>query len=489
MASLRKSLALSALQSYIGIALQLVSTVVLSRILTPEEVGAFAVAAVFAALASNFRDFGIAEYLIQVRELAERNIRAALAVNIAMSWSMGLLLLAVAPLAGSFYRSEAVTQVILVQALNFALIPFGAIHMAYYRREMNFKPLLTARLVADTGSLVTSIALALGGLGALSMAWATVVGTALTVVVALAYRKPGFPMRPSLQGAREVLRFGGLASLIYVFSQLGRSAPELVIGRAMSVTDVAFYSRGAGLIQLFRQLVLRAVTPVCLPYFAQSVREEGNVGRAYARGITIFTGVGWVFLGFLAMAAFPAIRLVYGEQWMAAVPLAQILCLAAALELVHHLSREALLAHGQVALASRLQIVIQMAQFAGLAAVLPFGLAGACWGLCAAALVGLALSQWHLHHGTGFGLGTLWTACRPSALVALLALAPMAALAWAWPAGESNYLRFLACGGALTVSAWLLALRQTAHPLWDELLRAGRPLLQRLGAMPTRLGP
>ena len=121
--------------------------------------------------------------------------------------------------------------------------------------------------------------------------------------------------------------------------------------------------------------------------------------------------------------------------------------------------------------------------------MLPFGLAGACWGLCAAALVGLALSQWHLHHGTGFGLGTLWTACRPSALVALLALTPMAALAWAWPAGESNYLRFLACGGALTASAWLLALRQTAHPLWDELLRAGRPLLQRLGAMPTRLGP
>ncbi len=64
----------------------------------------------------------------------------------------------------------------------------------------------------------------------------------------------------------------------------------------------------------------------------------------------------------------------------------------------------------------------------------------------------------------------------------------MAVLAWAWPVGESNYMRFFACGAALTAVAWLLALRQTAHPLWPELLRAGRPVLQRLGAVPSGTG-
>ena len=50
-------------QADLGVALQLLSTMVLSRVLTPAEVGTFAVATVFAALASNFRDFGVAEYL------------------------------------------------------------------------------------------------------------------------------------------------------------------------------------------------------------------------------------------------------------------------------------------------------------------------------------------------------------------------------------------------------------------------------------------
>ena len=149
MAALRRSLALSAAQSYLGVVLQLASTVVLSRVLTPAEVGVYAIATAFAALATNFRDFGIAEYLIQAKTLSERNIRAAFAVNIAMSWAMAVLIFVGALWAGSFYRSDVLVDVMRVQALNFLLIPFGAINMAWFRREMNFKPQFVAGVVGD----------------------------------------------------------------------------------------------------------------------------------------------------------------------------------------------------------------------------------------------------------------------------------------------------------------------------------------------------
>ena len=58
--SVRKSLAFSALDSYVAMVLQIASTVIIARILTPEQTGVFAVAAVFASLASAFRDFGVA---------------------------------------------------------------------------------------------------------------------------------------------------------------------------------------------------------------------------------------------------------------------------------------------------------------------------------------------------------------------------------------------------------------------------------------------
>jgi O-antigen/teichoic acid export membrane protein len=108
MTELRRSLIYSAAQSYISVALQLVSTAVLSRILTPAQVGVFAVATVFAALASNVRDFGIAEYLIQAKDLSADRIRAAFAANIITSWSMALAMWIASTPVGDFYHSPQI---------------------------------------------------------------------------------------------------------------------------------------------------------------------------------------------------------------------------------------------------------------------------------------------------------------------------------------------------------------------------------------------
>ena len=69
MSDVRRSFILSFADSYLAIALQLASTVIISRLLKPAEVGVFAIAAAFSTLASTFRDFGMGEYLIQARDL------------------------------------------------------------------------------------------------------------------------------------------------------------------------------------------------------------------------------------------------------------------------------------------------------------------------------------------------------------------------------------------------------------------------------------
>jgi O-antigen/teichoic acid export membrane protein len=377
--------------------------------------------------------------------------------------------------------------VMRVQALNFLLIPFGAINMAWFRREMNFKPQFFASVLSDGASLGLAVALALQGLGPLSLAWSSFAGTAVAVAVSLYFRPDGFPRLPGFRGIREVIQFGSFASGIYVLGQLGRGAPEMIIGRIQGVADVAIFSRAGGLVQLFRQLVVRAIMPVCLPYFSKAVREEHSVNRAYVRGMAIFTAIGWTFLGFLAMAAFPAVRVVYGDQWAASVPLARILCVAGAVELAHYLAKDALLAHGEVRLAARLQLLLQLAQVLGLAAVIPFGVTGACWGLLASSLLGVCLSQWHMRSGTQFRVGQFWEACHRSLLVTALALAPMAAIFISIQATEANYMRYLLLGGSITFVCWLLALRGTGHPLWAELQRATAPLHRRLAMLVRRV--
>lgn len=473
MGNIRKSLAFSAAESYFSLGLQIISTMVISRILTPEETGVFAVATVFAALASNFRDFGVGEYLIQETDLTADKIRAALTLNIAISWFMGALLFAGSAVASDFYRSAGVGQVMRVQAFNFLLIPFGAVTMAYFRRELNFKPIFIVSVVANTGSFVVAIACALRGMGFMSLAWSSLAGVALTVLSSVLLRPAGFPRLPGLRGVAEVFHFGKFASGIYFLGQLGKGAPEMIIGRAQNMASVAMFSRATGLVEIFNRLVLRAVLPVCMPYFARSSREDGSLVKGYLTSISYLTAIGWPFIMFLGVIAFSAIRIVYGPQWVAAAPLAQIVCAAAAVELVYHLAKEALLAVGKAKLSNNLQAGQVTAQVLALLAVIPFGLPGAAWGFLAATVVGAALSHWVLSRSIGLRLGDVARTCLPSMYITGISVAPVAIWAAVEGITENNFARFAVAGGILTAGGWILAIKLLGHPLWHEAVKVG----------------
>ena len=480
MSSVRKSLAFSALDSYVGLLLSIASTVVIARILTPEQTGVFAVAAVFASLASTFRDFGVAEYLIQERALTDAMIRAALTVNIAISWLMAVLLFVLAPLAADFYRSPGVAQVMQVQSINFLLIPFGAVTMAWFRREMNMKPIFIAGLAANIVSFSVSITLALHGFGAMSLAWSSLAGVLVTVALSVWMRPAAFPRWPGLLGIGRVLQFGKFASGVYIFGQAGKGAPEMIIGRAQDMAAVGMFSRGNGLVEIFNRLVLRSIMPVCLPYFAKGVRDHGSPKPGLLVTMSYLTAVGWPFLLIMGIGAYAAIRLMYGAQWLAAVPLSQLLCAAAAVELVYYPAKEAMLSLGKARESNSLQMGIQTLRVAGLLAAVPFGLVGACWGLLAAAVLGAGLSHWYLARLLGLHLRDCVAALWPSAAVSLIAAVPMAVWALVSPLGEHNYVVAGVVSGALCAACWIGALRAVKHPLWSELAGLAGPLFSRL---------
>ena len=469
MASIRRSLAFSMANTYVGLPLQIIGTMIISRLLTPAEAGVFAVAAVFTTFASMFRDFSVAEYLIQVKELDNAKLRAALTVNIAISWSMGALLFILAPFAADFYRHPGVAQVMKVQCVSFLIVPFGAVTMAYFRRELNFRPIFVASLLANIVTFAVSTLSALNGLAYMCLAWSSLAGIVVTVAVAMWYRPPDFPRWPGLEGIGPVLQFGKFASGIYIFGQLGRGAPEMVIGRSHGMAEVALFSRSGGLVELFNRLILGAVVPVCQPYLAKGQREDGSVVNDYLRIISYLTAVGWPALLFLALSAFAAIRILYGPQWVQAADLAQLLCAVAAVDLVHYLSKEALLAAGEPKRASLLQLSTQAARVVGLLAVIPFGLRGACWGLFAAALVSLAISQRVMSKSVGLHWRPVIQSCRLSALVAVGTGIPLSLFYFYVPPAEHNYLWWIAVAGFIVLVSWLILLRAVAHPIWAEL--------------------
>src|SRR3954471_18229382 len=136
----------------------------------------------------------------------------------------------------------------------------------------------------------------------MSVAWSSLAGAIGTVAGAAGYLLADLALFPRPKGLAEVIHFGKFAGGVYVFGQLGRGAPEMIIGRARDMVEVAFFSRASGLVEIFKRTFWRAVLPVCLPYFAHGRREQGSVVNGYLTSAALLTAIVWPLLCFMAIA-------------------------------------------------------------------------------------------------------------------------------------------------------------------------------------------
>ena len=470
---------MAVLDNYASIALQIAGTIVMARLLTPRDFGAFTVAAVLSTMAGSVRHFGVPEFLLQEKHLDEVLLRAAFGVSLIASASFGVLLFLLAPLVQAFYGAADVASVLRILSIGYFLTPFAVVTMACFRRELRMAPLFAANLCASIVSFVVGIGLAANGHGPSSLAWSATAGVAASVVIALIMKPAAIPAWPSLRGAGRILRFGGHASGVYLFGQAGTTLPDAIIGKVESVTSVAHFSRANGLVELFNRLLLQSILPVVGPAFAQSARAQGDLRTVYLVGTAHLTAVAWPLLLLIGLLSYPAIRLIYGPQWIESVALAQVMCVGAAVGVTYHLTKDALLALGQAKACSYLQLKVHALRLTGLIAAMPFGLEAACWGLVAGSVLGAVVTQRALHLATGLTFGAIVQATSTSFWVALITTLPTLILVLTISPAESNYLGVGLSGVTMAVLAWSVAMKQLAHPLWGEIVHVVRHATRR----------
>lgn len=327
MSSTRRALALSFTTQYLAMAVQFATTIVISRLLVPEEVGVYSVAAAFVALGQILRDFGTGQYIIQEQDLTNERIQAAFSVTLLLGFSLALIMLQIAPIAGNFYDNPGIEKIIKLLAFNFALLPFGTITAAYLRRSMNFLPMAISRVGSASMRAIVTISCAFSGLSYMSLAWGGIAQTVTTILIMLYFRPAELPKMPGLRGIRRVLSFGGKMSVIEILEHTSASIPDLVIGKTLGMHSVGIFSRSVGTIRLFRQLVMQGAYPVINPYFAEMKRGGNKIREPYLKALSYIMGVSWPIFGFLFIIAEELTLALFGPNWLEIVPLVKTLCI------------------------------------------------------------------------------------------------------------------------------------------------------------------
>ncbi|RMD63169.1 MAG: lipopolysaccharide biosynthesis protein, partial [Alphaproteobacteria bacterium] len=244
MSILRKSFAWSFAQRYFNLALSFITLPVLSRILTPEEVGVYSVGVAFVALAHVVRDFGVADYIIQERDLTRARIQTAFGVSLVIGWTIGVVLFALSVPISVLYEEPGLRDVMRVLGLNFFVIPFSLPVLALLRRNMAFDVRARVTMASSFAHAVASIGLAVAGFGYMSLAWASLIGVLTTAILAARHRPSGIGVWPKLVEWRRVASFGGIATVRVFLDVVGERAPDFVLGRMIGFSAVGLYSRG-----------------------------------------------------------------------------------------------------------------------------------------------------------------------------------------------------------------------------------------------------
>ena len=359
MASVRKSLAISFADKYSVMVVQFASTLILARLLTPEDIGIFSVGAVVVGFAHMLRDFGVANYIVQEKELTTERLRTAFGVTLIISWGAASILYACSGPISRFYDEPGVSNVIIILAVSFLFIPFSSTILGLLRREMKFGTLFWVNLLSAIAHTLTGVTLAFFGFGFESLAWATIASAATTVIIAIINRPDNAQFIPSFSEFRRIFSFGSYSSGSALAQEAGLSAPDLAIGRLLGFEALGYYSRAMGMISIFDKLVSSAISPIILPIFSKITRENGDLRQPYLLAHAYNSAISWPFFAFLGLMAFSVTRILYGPQWDAAVPILQVLCIAFALRSLSSFAYTVLISQGQVKKCFYIQIILQ----------------------------------------------------------------------------------------------------------------------------------
>jgi O-antigen/teichoic acid export membrane protein/peptidoglycan/xylan/chitin deacetylase (PgdA/CDA1 family) len=482
----RKAIGISFATQYVDMGIQFLSVMVLARVLSPAEIGTFSLAAMLMTMLHVFRDFGVAQYIIQEREMTPAKLQSTMGVSIVLALLAGAGLFALSGPVSRFYANPELRDVMWVMSASFAISPFGSLLLGVLRRENRLTAIFYVKTASALCQVSVAIGLALNGVGAISLAWANFAGILAFGVVSNLLRPPGVPWTPRFRGIRAILSFGSVSSLGNLANIAGSSAPELVVGKVMSIAAVGYFSRATGLVQLFTRLIGNALTPLVLPYFAQVRRNGTSLAEPYLLAVNQLTAVAWPFFSVLLVLAYPVTRALYGEQWDASVPVARVLCLGGAISAIGLFASQAMVAAGQVRSATLCNLIVQPLRIVAVLAAATQDLLAIAVALLLAETAGLVATCWFLRRTIDVAPTAIMRACARSAVITVCALVvPL----MVWMAGSdqpSHTWSALLTGGVGAMLGWIGGLALTRHPLGEHVLPLlGLSTARRTGQIPA----
>lgn len=351
-----------------------VVTILVIRILTPEDYGLMALAMAMISFLSLFEEIGLGSAIVQRAELEQRLLELIFGLLIMLDLVLYACIWIGAPFAASFFDTPELTDIMRVVGLLLIINAFGTLPDAMLSRRMEFRGKSIALFTAMVSGSLLTLALALNGHGVWSLVIGNLFMAAVRVIVLQLFARVWYRPRFALSGVGSAARFGGFITidrlLWYVYSQ----SDALIIGKLLGKEILGFYSVGMHLASLPMQKLAGMLNEIGFSAFSRLQGDPEGLREHFVKAVRLLSLLAFpVFLGISSVAP-EIVGIFLGDKWGSAVLPIQVLSLVVPLRLLNTVLPSSLYGIGRAEVSVSNNVIA--------CALMPISFAiGAQWGL------------------------------------------------------------------------------------------------------------
>ncbi|RED49873.1 lipopolysaccharide biosynthesis protein [Aestuariispira insulae] len=367
-----------------------IMTILVMRMLTPDDYGIMAMAVAYYGFFFLLRDFGLSTALVQNRNATTDDFRNVLGLLILINLGFSAFGYLTAPIIAGFYGEADLVPLGQLISLGVLISALGIIPDTHLKREMMFKQRTMVETVSRLSSGLISLAMAYNGYGFWSLAAAYLLYQLFCAIgkfaVAPFWHLPSFSLKP----IRKLMKFGGVISVHSIFSYIFTETDKFIIGKMLSATSLGLYEVARTTVSLPVVKLSEVIQAILLTTFSISGDKIATVSYQFSRALQVGTFIFFPVMFGISAIAPEVISVLLGEKWEPAVPLMVLLAIAVAFQSIEVLLNPTLNAIGKPSLTLSITIV-------NVIIVLPAILISTNWGI--------------------YGVCVAWVAAYPIALL------------------------------------------------------------------------
>ena len=449
-------------------AIQFGASIVMARLLSPREMGIYAIAGSIIGIVQLFTSFSVATYVVREETLQPHTVDTAFTMNMVLSCTLATLIVLLSFLVTPMLHEPKVGQVLRLLALLPLINMLGFRPSAMLQRTMQLRGVSLLGVLNGVLTSAVTIAAALLGQSSLSYAYGALVGAAFSSAGTLWIGREHNSLHMSLRDWRPIAAFGLRLMSIGGLSIAADRACSIILARLLGLAALGLYNRANNLNNLLFTNVYGSATRVVFAKLSAARRDGDRVREVFVRGFRLITAVmGPLLLG-LAVLGGPVIYSLYGDKWRGAEIPFSLLMIGQFITLAFAMNWELFVVRDDLKTQTRLELVRSATNVASQIVTCFISLVAVAASGIFDAMVSVLIYQRHMVRLIDCPERQLWRMYEEvvllSAVAALPSLVLMIAAHWDPHVPLPAILACVAGGGGL----WVLLLRRLNHPLVEE---------------------